>query len=916
MRNSILGTVWLFSVFISLNLSAQHSNQDTISGDFTNINFNEFVKRIELNTSFRFYYLPEVGDSLSVNINVSQKHIDDVLSVIFRNTQYYYSIDHRNNIFISKNAPVETFITKGVMESNVPESRLNEILEGPLNVSGLIENKFLKIGEKGDNQYEKVTLKGKIFDNQSGATIGGVILSVDGRNDGAVSDQSGFYEINLPQGKYTFRIKSLGMKETRRNVILYSDGSLDIRMEPELNYVDEIVVTGKESNVKSFEMGQEKMSIKTIKQTPTVFGEADVLRVIMTMPGVKTSGEASTGFNVRGGAADQNLILYNDAIIYNPSHLFGFFSAFNPDVVKNVELYKSSIPARFGGRLSSVLDVATRSGSMNKFAGTGGIGILTGRLTIEGPIIKNKTSFILGGRSTYSNWLLSQLRNSTYSGSKASFYDVNFIVNHILSSKSEMSLTGYISQDKFNLKKTTLFDYNNKSIVLKWKCHHSIRLSSEFTGSSSGYQYGITNTETSLNAYKLAFGINQIQLKEDVKYELGEKHHLTFGLSSLHYQIQPGKMSPVGVESLVAQDKIQNEQALESAVYLGDQYQVSARLGFDFGLRFSMLNYLGPKQIHVYQDGLPISMYSMSDTISYQKGKNVKTYLGPEFRLSGRLMINENVSLKIGYNTLRQYIHMLSNTATISPTDIWKLSDPNIKPTTGDQISLGLYKNLKKNTIEASVELYRKRMKNYLDYKAGAKLVQNHHVETEVIATEGNSYGAEFLLRKNSGKLNGWVSYTYSRIFLRMNDPSQGELVNNGAWYPANFDKPHDFTFVGNYKFSRRFSTSLNCTYSTGRPVTLPIATYNMAGGQRIVYGDRNQHRIPDYFRIDLSLNIEGNHKVKKLSHSSWTIAVYNLTGRKNVYSVYFNNDNGKVQGYKLSIFGQPIPTITYNFRF
>lgn len=916
MRNSILGTVWLFSVFISLNLSAQHSNQDTISGDFTNINFNEFVKRIELNTSFRFYYLPEVEDSINVNINVSQKHIDDVLSVIFRNTQYYYSIDHRNNIFISKDASVETFIPKGVMESNVPESRPNEILEGPLNVSGLIENKFLKIGEKGDNQYEKVTLKGKIFDNQSGATIGGVILSVDGRNDGEVSDQSGFYEINLPQGKYTFRIKSLGMKETRRNVILHSDGSLDIRMEPELNYVDEIVVTGKESNVKSFEMGQEKMSIKTIKQTPTVFGEADVLRVIMTLPGVKTSGEASTGFNVRGGSADQNLILYNDAIIYNPSHLFGFFSAFNPDVVKNVELYKSSIPARFGGRLSSVLDVATRSGSMNKFAGTGGIGILTGRLTIEGPIIKNKTSFILGGRSTYSNWLLSQLRNSTYSGSKASFYDVNFIVNHIISSKSEMSLTGYLSKDKFNLKKTTLFDYNNKSIVLRWKCHHSTRLSSEFTGSSSVYQYGITNTETSLNAYKLAFGINQIQLKEDVKYELGEKHHLTFGLSSLHYQIQPGKMSPVGVGSLVAQDKIQNEQALESAVYLGNQYQVSTRLGFDLGLRFSMLNYLGPKQIHVYQDGLPISVYSMSDTISYQKGKNVKTYLGPEFRLSGRYMITDNVSVKIGYNTLRQYIHMLSNTATISPTDIWKLSDPNIKPTTGDQISIGLYKNIRKNTLEASVELYRKRMKNYLDYRAGAKLIQNHHVETEVVSTEGNSYGAEFLVKKNNGKLNGWVSYTYSRIFLRMNDLSQGELVNNGKWYPANFDKPHDFTFVGNYKFSRRFSTSLNCTYSTGRPVTLPIATYNMAGGQRIVYGDRNQHRIPDYFRIDLSLNIEGNHKIKKLSHSSWTIAVYNLTGRKNVYSVYFNNDNGKIQGYKLSIFGQPIPTITYNFRF
>jgi len=916
MRGKLFIIIWLFGILIVSNLSAQDAEKDTISGDFSNIKFNEFVKRIESNTLFRFYYSPEVGDSINVNISVSGKHINDVLAAIFINTKYFFTVDHRHNVFISRDAPVETFISSGIIGNNDEESRSNETLEGPLKISGLIENKFLVIGRKGERQSENIILNGKIYDSQLSTVIGGAILSVDGRNSGAVSDQSGFYSITLPQGTYTIRIKSLGMKGTRRNVVLYSDGSLDIGMEQELNYADEIVVTGKENNVKSFEMGQEKMSIKTIKQTPTVFGEADILRAIMTLPGVKTSGEASTGFNVRGGSADQNLILYNDAIIYNPSHLFGFFSAFNPDVVKNVELYKSSIPARFGGRLSSVLDVATRTGNMNKFAGTGGVGILTGRLTIEGPIIKNKSSFILGGRSTYSNWLLSQLRNSTYSGSKASFYDLNLIVSHILSSKSELYLTGYISQDKFNLKKSTLFDYNNNSVVLKWRYNYSNKLSAEFTGSASGYQYGITNKETSLNAYKLSFGINQVQVKGDVKYALTEHHNLTFGLSSLHYDIQPGKISPDGQESLIIQDKIQNEQALESAVYLGDQYQMNARLGFDFGVRLSMLNYLGPRDIHVYQDGLSKSVYSISDTISYQGGKNIKTYLGPELRLSGRYMITDNVSMKIGFNTLRQYIHMLSNTATISPTDIWKLSDPNIKPTTGDQISLGLYKNIRKNTIEASIELYRKRMKNYLDYRAGAKLIQNHHVETEVVNTEGNSYGAEFLVKKNSGKLNGWVSYTYSRIFLRMNDPSQGELVNNGKWYPANFDKPHDFTFVGNYKFSRRFSTSLNCTYSTGRPVTLPIATYNMAGGQRIVYGDRNQYRIPDYFRIDLSLNIEGNHKIKKLSHSSWTIAVYNLTGRKNVYSVYFTSDNGKIQGYKLSIFGQPIPTITYNFRF
>jgi hypothetical protein len=691
---------------------------------------------------------------------------------------------------------------------------------------------------------------------------------------------------------------------------------MNIEMKKQVMTLKKVIVSAeKASNIKSLQMGLQKLDIKTIKQVPVVFGEADILKVALTMPGVQTVGEASTGLNVRGGSADQNLILFNDATIYNPSHFFGMFSAFNPEVVKDVELYKSSIPAKYGGRLSSVLEVNSREGNKKDFAGSAGVGLLTSRLNIEGPLIKDKSSFIFGARTTYANWLLNLLPDQ-YKNSRASFYDLNLNISHQINKKNDLYLTAYMSNDHFNLNNDTTYGYDSKNISLKWKHVFNNKIYSLISGGYDRYEYYISSDINPLTAYKFSFNINQTYFKAHFNYYASTKHTIEFGLNSLFYKLHPGTYVPMGSQSLVALDEVNAEQALESALYVSDKYTVTDAFSIEGGIRYSMFNYLGPQTINNYPPGVPKTADDIVSTTSYSGGKIIKTYKGPEFRLSARYALTSDLSVKAGFNSQRQYIHALSNTAAIAPTDIWKLSDPNIKPQFGDQVSLGVYKNLKSNTIETSLEVYYKSIKDYLDYKSGAQLVLNHHIETDVLNTKGKAYGIEFQVKKLTGKLNGWISYTYSRTLLKVDDPTAGQTINNGSYYPADYDKPHDFTLVSNYKFSHRYSISFNATYSTGRPITLPIGKYYYSGSERALYSDRNAYRIPDYFRTDLSIYIDGNHKVHQKTHNSWSIGVYNLTGRKNPYSVYYVSENGVVNGYKLSIFGSAIPFINFNIRF
>ena len=900
---------------------------NNINGNFEAVNFEQFVKAIEAKTAYHFYYNPKQVDSLTVTLQAENQTLPSLLDKLFANTDFNYAIDAHHNVFITYGWIIQAELPADFFDRQQEEREgeagkeiVVDYFEENQKAEKLAnqDNKLYPIGTKTNTiQPGKAKITGRVLDALTGEPIAGANVIIENPFTGVSSDPLGYYTISLPKGRHILKISSLGMRDAERKIILYSDGPLDIELYESVQSLKEVVVQAeRDVNVTGTQMGLQKMNIKTIKQIPTALGEADVLRVVLTLPGVKSVGEASTGFNVRGGATDQNLILFNDAVIYNPSHLFGFFSAFNPDVLKDVELYKSTIPARFGGRLASVLDISTREGNKKKFAGSGGIGPVTGRLTLEGPIINEKTSIIVGGRANYSNWLLKRLNNTDYKNSKASFYDVNLGVAHQVNEKNNLTLHAYASSDGFRFRTDTTYNYKNQNASLKWKSLFNEKLYGTFTGTYSRYEFGVESHENPVTAYQLGFDVGQANLKADFNFFPNDKHAIDFGVSSIHYKLHPGSFLPNSENSLVAPDVLETERALESAVYISDVFNILPNLSVSAGLRYSFFNFLGPKTVYTYAAGQPKADYSVTDTIFYDKGKVANTYHGPEYRVALRLALSAQSSFKISYNSLRQYIHMLSNTTAISPTDTWKLSDPNIRPQLGEQLSLGFYKNFREGIIETSIEAYYKKTKNYLDYKSGASLIMNHQIETDVLNTEGKAYGVEVMIKKTIGKLNGWMSYTYSRALLRQDDPLAGETINEGNWYPSNFDKPHDFTFIGNYKFSHRVSLSVNFTYSTGRPITLPVAQYYYGGSDRVYYSDRNAYRIPDYYRADVALNIEGNHKIKKLAHSSWTLAIYNLTGRKNPYSVYFVSENGRINGYQLSIFGQAIPTITYNFRF
>ena len=896
-----------------------------VTGSFTGMRFELFAGELESQTGCHFYYDSHQTDSIIINYNATAEPLDSVLQHALQNTALHYSIDGNNNVFITKTAPIQTslpdnFFSKKVLKdsSRLVVNDLDLPAETNKRIRSAEENKLYEIGIKSNGISQgNATIAGYVRDARTGEAVVGANIYTDDKKIGTTSDQFGYYSLTLSKGRHTLVITSIGMSDTRRQVMLYSDGKLSIDLSEFVTSLKRVVVTtDKTVNVKTVAMGAQKMTIRNIKQVPTAFGEADVLRAVLTLPGVTSAGESSTGLNVRGGAVDQNLILFSDATVYNPSHLFGFFSAFNPDVIKDVELYKSSIPEKYGGRLASVLDVTAKEGSNKKFGGSGGIGPLTAKLELEGPIDSGRTSFMIAGRTSYSDWLLKQIPNQEYKNSTADFYDGNLNISHEFNEKNNLYITGYASRDKFRLNNDTLYQYSNKNANIKWKHIFNNKLYSIFTGGIDSYQFEIGSTANPVDAYNFSFNIMQGNFRADFSYTPNPKHTLDFGLTSILYKLHPGTYAPDGKSSLVTSDAIQAEQALESAIYIGDRYEVNSKLSLNGGLRYSVYNYLGPQQVYDYAAGLPREAVNITDTISYGKGKIIKTYQKPEVRFSARYVLSDNSSVKLSYNTLSQFIQMLSNTTAISPTDIWKLSDQNIKPQTGEQLSVGFYRNFKHNTIETSVELYYKRMKDVLDYKGNAQLILNHHIETDVLNAKGKAYGAEFFIKKTEGKLNGWLSYTYSRTFLKTDDPLAEQPVNNGSYYPSDYDKPNVVNFIGNYRASHRFSVSLNVIYSTGRPITLPIAQFYTNNSFRVYYSDRNQYRIPDYFRTDFSMNIEGGHKIKKLAHSSWTLGIYNITARKNPYSVYFISENGMVTGYKLSIFGTAIPFVVYNFKF
>ena len=678
-----------------------------------------------------------------------------------------------------------------------------------------------------------------------------------------------------------------------------------------------VVVGGRQSAVNNMMMGSEKFRPQILKNIPSAFGESDIMKIVLSLPGVTSVGEASSGYNVRGGATDQNLILLNGGTVYNPSHLFGLFTAFNSDAVDDVELFKSSVPVEYGGRISSVLKVTSKEANMQRLTGSASISALTSKANVEIPVVKDHVSLLLNGRTTYSDWILKQLPDdSGYKNGTANFYDLGGVLTWKPNGMHRLKVFGYLSNDKFSFSSDDSYGYQNANVSAEWRSIVNERITATLSAGLDHYDYFNEDKGTPSMAARLSFGIDQLWGKLHIRQRLTGKQVLSYGLSVQHYNVQGGKYEPLGEESCIKTDELQREKALESAVYIDYEHSLTEKLSVSAGLRYSMFNALGPRDVNIYDDNDLPSEGTLLET--RRETGLIKTYHAPEIRLSARYALQENLSLKAGFNTMRQYIHKVSNTSIMSPTDIWKLSDLNIKPQNGWQAAVGIYHETAGKRYEFSAEVYYKHITDYLNYRSSAVLLMNHHLETDVIATKGKAYGIELQAKKPFGRLNGWVSYTFSRSLLRQDDERVAMPLNGGDWYSSEYDRPHEVKAVLNLKFTERYSLSSNFNYATGRPTTLPAGKYYDSRNQKYMpyYTDRNTYRIPDYLRLDLAFNIEPTHKLTTFLHTSFSIGVYNALARKNAYNVYYVTEGEDIKGYKLSVFGTAIPYVSLNIRF
>lgn len=922
--------ITLFIITFHQLLFAQETT-GTLSFEFKDVNRISAIKTIEASTTYKFYFDPvwmETDKSL-ISGSYNNTTIELLLEKIFNKTNLNFYI-LKNKIILTKNSIIYDKLATNYFSSATPDDQTeepNETIEEPIfhqqydtvNDAKHKNNSAITFIGKESKTESKTnsTLSGYIKNAITGKYESNVSLKIRNKNISTVTDNNGYYKLQVPSGINVLEIQSLIHKKATRTLMVYDNGQLDLELYDNVNLLDDVIIKGNgPKKVETVISGVTTIDIEGIKNIPLILGERDIFKVASTLPGIKTAGEGSAGFNVRGGKEDQNLILLDNATLYNPQHFLGFFSAINPYTASKATIYKGSIPAEFGGRLSSVFDVTTKSANTEKLTGEGGIGPVMGNIAIGTPIVKGKSSLLAGVRATYSGWILRSLKEESVQKSQASFYDGTIKYSHKIDRNNTVESTVYYSHDDFSITSDSLYKYNNRLASLNWNHSFNAKNKGALIFTNSEYKFNIDYQTAGVNSFDFGYKINETQALLNLKYILSDKHTFNYGIASKQYNISPGHLHPTKAESELTPINIDKEKGLESAVYLSDNYIFNPKFSIDFGLRYSFYASLGASSQRIYENNVPKNDETVVEVKKFNNNEIIKTYGGLEPRIALRYLLTDDFSVKAGYDKTYQYVHLLSSNTTQSPTDTWKLSDLNVKPQVAHQYSLGLFKNLNDDILELSVEGYYKKMQNILDYKVGAQLLLNENIETELLQGEGKAYGIEFLLKKQSGKLNGWLGYTYSRTFIKLDSQFNDEKVNNGQYFPANFDKPHDISAVLNYKFTKRYSFSANFVYQTGRPITFPVGAYTYGGAEYTLYSDRNQYRIPDYYRLDIGINIEGTHKTKKLAHGFWNLSIYNVLGRNNPYSVYFVTDDGQIKAYKTSIFSIPIPTITYNFKF
>ncbi|MEZ4810902.1 MAG: TonB-dependent receptor [Allomuricauda sp.] len=770
---------------------------------------------------------------------------------------------------------------------------------------------------------DNFTISGTIKDVDNGETVIGASVYFKDTTIGAVTNEYGFYSVTAPNADYTLVISYLGYADLVQEIVLDRDQKLDIEIHEVSTQLDEVVVTAEEGermSLKKPQMSASKLKVSTIKQIPVVLGEVDLIKSIQLLPGVTNNGEASSGFNVRGGASDQNLVLLDEAIIYNTSHLLGFFSVFNADAIKDVKLYKGGIPARFGGRVSSVLDVRQKDGNSKNFDLTGGIGAISSRLAMEGPMFHDKGSFLVAGRGSYAHLFLklADVKNSVY------FYDLNLKTNYQVNENNKLFLSGYFGRDVFDFSGKFNSNYGNLSGNLRWNHIFNDKLFSNLSLIYSKYDYQMILDFVELDWVS---DIQNYNVKYDLSYYVNDRLSIDFGISDINYDFNPGEVKPISESSAVNYLKLDQKRAYEEGAYVAVEHKVSDKLTASYGLRYSTFVRSGGQSLNVYENDQPVrynetlGIYERGTVLGetqYDKKDAIKTYATYEPRLALSYQIDENSSVKASYNRVAQYLHLISNTASVSPLDVWAPSGKFIKPQLANQYAVGYYRNLGGDAISLEAEAYYKTVDNRVDYIDGSDLIGQNNIETEILNGESRAYGLELLVRKSEGDFTGWLAYTLSKSEQRtLGGSAGGPGINNGNWYNSAYDRTHDVSFTGSYRLNDKWSFGTNLVFQTGRPVTYPDGQYEYEGQSIASFSDRNANRLPSYHRLDISATYQPNRKPNSRWKGEWVFGIYNVYNRKNAASISFgqNSDTGINEATRTAVFGI-VPSVTYNFKF
>lgn len=901
MKTYLLLCLFLTNVALLLGQSSSNS----FSGHYQDQFLEQIIQDLEKRYKFHFFYKKEWFPNTPCSLKFDDLTITQLAQHISQKSGLGTMVLNAKNIVLApKNELKKTYSKEYFIAKYQPN-----------NSNSLITKTFTLIGDSIQLKTNgAVQIEGIIKDASTEEPLISATILLEKTDYSTITDANGKFTLSVPVGVYQASIQSIGYAPSTQNIRVYNDGTWNPELFPQTYELGEIVVAEKadDSNVTSAQVGVTQLTTDAIKELPAFMGEADVVKSLLTLPGVSTVGEGATGFNVRGGAIDQNLIMQDEAMIFNSSHALGFFSIFNPDAIRKVTLYKGNIPAQFGGRLSSVLDIETKNADFEQVQLSGGLGLFSSKMTVEVPLKKNKTSLLLSGRGAYPDWLLKQVKNIDVRKSSAFFYDFNGKLTHLLGAGSSISLSHYQSFDRLRFADDFGFEWANTTTSLQWQQILSPTFSLEINAIHGGLDNRLFEP-TGVTAFDLDSGLEYYKGKVNLFITSIPQHEIHLGMEGTRYTSQPEILRQRGDISEITPIKVIKDQGQEFAAYINDEFSINDRLSVSLGLRYSYFQQLGPETTLTYQQGLPLSSATVIDSTTITSGK-VQDYGGFEPRASLRFSLDKDKSIKLSYNHMRQYIHLLSNTTAATPVDVWQVSTQYIPPQIANNFSLGYFQNFKENLWESSFEIYYRRLPQLIEYKDFAQLLLKEHLETEILVGKGWAYGAELSLTKTAGRMKGRLSYTFSRSFREVKGNTGSETINGGDRFPANFDQPHNFKLNTQIELSKKASFSINFAYNTGRPITVPTAAYTVNGIFVADYSSRNQFRIPDYHRLDIAYTLVPRAIRKGRYQGSWTLSIYNLYGRKNAFSVFFRRGEfGQPEAFKLSVLGAAFPALTYN---